>query len=129
MSLVHRVVILNKPLKIRGLTVSQWIMMTLALGAAIGAGSIVPGTWKFAGVPTGFWLGMIIFCGALVFTQALQMKPLTWWRNMIAYRMKLVPVVYLPHSEKGTIYPDPTMIDPGRKEDLPFVSREDRPIH
>lgn len=127
MSLVHRVIILNKPLKIRGFSVSQWVVMGLAAAAAFAVGSFMPGNIKIAGLPIGFIIGMVIFCGALFVSQALQMKPLAWWRNMIAYRMKLVPMTYLPHSEPGTIYPDPTVIDPGRKEDLPYVSREDRP--
>src|SRR5262249_45101386 len=97
MSLVHRVVILNKPLKIRGLTISQWVLMTIALGVAIGAGSIIPSNWKLGNLPAGFIVGLLIFCAALLFTQAMQMKPMTWWRNMIAYRLKLVPMTFLPH--------------------------------
>jgi len=125
MSLVHRVVILNKPLKIRGLTISQWVLMTVALGLAIAAGSFIPGNWKIGNLPAGFIVGMLIFCAALLFTQAMQMKPMTWWRNLIAYRLKLVPMKFLPRSERGTIYPDPSIVDPGRDEDLPYVSRED----
>lgn len=127
MSLVHRVVILNKPLKIRGLTISQWVLMTVALGISIGAGSVIPQGWKLGNLPAGFIVGLGIFCGALLFTQAMQMKPAVWWRNMIAYRLKLVPMTFLPHSERGTIYPDPSIVDPGRREDMPYVSREDRP--
>ena len=127
MSLVHRVIILNKPLKIRGFTVSQWVVMVLAAATAFGVGSAMPGNWKVGNLPVGFLVGLGIFCGAMLISQGLQMKPLTWWRNMIAYRLKLVPMTYLPHSEPGTIYPDPTVVDPGRKEDLPYVSREDRP--
>jgi hypothetical protein len=127
MSLVHRVVILNKPLKIRGFTVQQWIVMALAAAVSFAVGSFMPGNIKIANLPIGFIIGMIIFCGALFISQALQMKPLTWWRNMISYRLKLAPQTYLPHSEPGTIYPDPTVIDKERKEDRPFVSQEDRP--
>lgn len=122
MSLVHRVIILNKPLKIRGLTISQWIMGAGGVGVALLVGTQIPQQWKIGNLPAGFIVGMIIVCAVLFVSQAAQMKPIAWWRNMIAYRLKLVPLVFMPRPETGTIYPDPSVIEASRRDDRPYVS-------
>jgi hypothetical protein len=121
MSLVHRVIILNKPLKIRGFTLFQWAMMVLAAGLAFALGSYVPKEWKLANLPVGFLLGLCIFSAVLVLINALEMRPLAWWKNQFLYRLKLVPSVFLPHPQEATPYPDATIIEPARKEDTYYV--------
>lgn len=121
MSLVHRVIKLNEPFKIRGYTVSQWILMAVALGLAFFLGTKVPQDWKVGNLPVGFLVGLAIFCGAIVFISATQMRPISWWRNAVLYKLKLIPSVYLPHPEEGAIYPDPSIEDEGKREDNAYV--------
>ncbi len=126
MSQVHRVLILNKPFKVYGLTIFQLALLAIALVLAIWVACfLIPNQWKMGNLPTGFVVGLLIFCAALVFSQAIQMKPVVWWFNMISYRAKLVPVLFMPHSEPATIYPDPTIIEASSKADRPYVTFED----
>ena len=46
MSVVQRVIILNKPFKIRGYTIVQWIILAGTLAVAFLVGSKVPPDWK-----------------------------------------------------------------------------------
>lgn len=119
MSQIHKVIILNKPLKIRGFTPIQWILLALSVALAFLVGTKVPGDWKLGNLPLGFILGMLIFCGALVYVKASEMKPFAWWRNLFLYRLGFLPRTYFPHIEEQTqIYPDPDVIDaPKREED------------
>ncbi|MFN8655291.1 MAG: hypothetical protein U0105_03030 [Candidatus Obscuribacterales bacterium] len=121
MSLVHRVIKLNEPFKIRGYTVPQWILMAVALGLAFLIGTKVPQDWKLGNLPVGFLVGLAIFCGAIVFISATQMRPISWWKNAFLYKLKLMPLVYLPHAEEGAIYPDPTIEEAVKREDRGYV--------
>lgn len=121
MSLVHRVIKLNEPFKIRGYTVSQWILMGVSVAAAFFIGTKIPQDWKVGHLPVGFLVGLAIFCGAIVFISATQMRPMSWWKNALLYKLKLVPMVYLPHPEEGVIYPDPTIEDVVKREDSNYV--------
>jgi hypothetical protein len=124
MSQVHRVVILNKPLKIRGYTPWQWGLGTVALAVAFWSFSLFPHEWKIANLPVGFIVGLLIFCAALVFISASQMKPALWWRNSIMYRLGLLPVKFLPRVLPAQIYPDKTIIDSARKEQTAYIEIE-----
>lgn len=121
MSLVHRVLILNRPLKIRGFTFMQWFQMLVGLALSFWAFTWVPKEWKVANLPAGFIVGLLMFCGLLVFINGSQMKPGIWWRNLVAYRLKLVPVKFLPHSETSQLYPDPTIVEAPKIEDEMYI--------
>ncbi len=118
MSRLHRVIILNKPLKIRGFTVIQWISLGLSVALGLWAStSLVPKEWKVANAPAGVFVFVGIVGGIVALISALEMKPLVWWTNQAAYRLKLKPVTFLPHTEQpSAVYPDPTIIEL-RKED------------
>ena len=121
MSRIHRVVRLNKPLKIGGHTPFQWVLMVVAVAIALIVGSKMPGDWKIGNLPAGFLVGLLIFCGALVYIQMSQMKPFAWWRNIVLYRLRLVPVKFLPRTFPGIEYPDSSIQDDDRKVDEYYV--------
>lgn len=123
MSVVHRVIILNKPLKIQGFSIGQWALMALGVaGGFIGAFNLVPKEWKILGAPAGVFVFVAIVGGVMVFVKACEMKPAAWWRNLLAYRLKLAPSVFLPRCEDGHVYPDPSIVEPGSGEERPYVS-------
>lgn len=122
MSLVHKVIILNKPLKIRGFTVWQWILLAVSVAVAFIFGAKVPHDWKLGNLPLGFIVGLLIVCGAMVFVGASEMKPLAWWRNLFLYRLGLAPRVFFPHvEEQGHPYPDPDIIDQPRASEDNYI--------
>ena len=126
MSVVQKVVILNKPLKILEFTPVQWILMLISLCAAFITWQKVPSDWKLANLPAGFWLALLIVCAAIVFVRATEIKPAKWWLNVIFYRLKFWPSRYLPHPEPAPNYPDATIIDaPKRNETSEFFIGED----
>jgi hypothetical protein len=111
MSRIHRVIVLNKPLKIRGFTVLQWV--TLGLSIALGlwvSTAVVPKEWKIANAPAGVFIFVGIVGGIIALISALEMKPLIWWVNHVTYRLGIMPLSYLPNKESSTtMYPDPTI--------------------
>lgn len=122
MSQIHKVIILNKPLKIRGFTPIQWILLTVSVALAFFVGTKIPQDWKLGNLPVGFIVGMGIFCGALVYVKASEMRPFAWWRNLFLYRLGFVPKLYFPHIEEQLqIYPDPTVIDPTKREEEGYI--------
>ncbi|HEY9867596.1 MAG TPA: hypothetical protein V6D08_00190 [Candidatus Obscuribacterales bacterium] len=121
MSLVHRVIVLNKPLKIRGFTVFQWVLIVLAVAGGFGVLSVIPKEWKIGNLGVNFIGGLSVFCVAFVFIGMSQMKPFMWWKNLFLYRLKLVPTQYLPHPEESIVYPDPTIVEAARKSDQFYV--------
>ena len=124
MSVVQRVIILNKPFKIRGFTIWQWILLGSSLGVAFLIGTKIPHDWKLGNLPLGFIVGMLIFCTAMVFVGASQMKPFVWWRNKFLYTFGFVPVLYLPQREEGQEYPDSSIKEPIKREDQSYVAVE-----
>lgn len=128
MSVIQRVIVLNKPFKIRGYTILQWIILSGSLAIAFLIGSKVPHEWKVGNLPAGFLVGMVVVCAAIVFVSASQMKPFAWWRNKALYGLGMAPRVYLPNREEGQVYPDPTIKDIIKREDQPYVTieRDDR---
>jgi len=126
MSVVQKVVILNKPLKILEFTPFQWVLMVLSACAAFIIWQKVPGDWKVGNLPAGFLLGLLVVCAAIVFVRATEIKPARWWMNVIFYRLKFIPNRFLPHPEPAPLYPDATIIDaPKRSETAEFYIGED----
>jgi hypothetical protein len=125
MSVVQRVIPLNKPFKIRGYTILQWVILAVSVALAFIIGANIPKDWKLGNLPLGFLVGLGIFCGAIVFVSASQMKPFAWWRNVILDRLGISPRVYIPHREPGYEYPDSTIIEPTKREDQAYYESED----
>ena len=127
MSQVHRVLVLNKPFKIRGFTVMQWITLAGATAIALFVGTkMVPNDWKLGNVPAGLPIGIAIWGAAAGYVTATETKPVTWWKNKLLYGLKLLPNVYLPKREEGVVYPDPTIKEIVKREDQPYVIERER---
>jgi uncharacterized membrane protein required for colicin V production len=124
MSQIHRVILLNKPLKIFDFTPLQLILMFTATILSFVIGSNIPGNWKINGLPVGFLIGMTIFCAALAFVKMSEFKPWPWWRNRILYPLKLIPTEFLPHLEPAQLYPDPTIMDVKKASDDYYVDAD-----
>lgn len=121
MSQIHKVIILNKPLKIRGFTPIQWILLVVALGSAFLVGTKIPQSWKIGNLPAGFIVGLLIFCGAMVGVNASEMKPMRWWLNLFLYRLELVPKTYISHLEECEEYPDPSIEEEPKYSDEGYL--------
>lgn len=126
MSLVHRVIILNKPLKIRGFTFPQWFILAVAVGLGFFLAFKVPQDWKLGNLPIGVFVWVIIVGGAMVGVNAAEFKPIAWWRNLFLYKLfNTLPRAYYPHVEEKTwVYPDPDVIDPIRREEEGYLELE-----
>jgi len=121
MSQIHKVILLNKPLKIFDFTPLQLVLMFMSTIAAFWVGSSIPQGWKVGNLPTGFVVGMLILCAAIVLVKMSEVKPWAWWRNLLLYRLNMVPTVFLPRPEPGQLYPDPTIIDAKKRSDEYYV--------
>ena len=125
MSQLQRVIPLNKPFKLRGYTIGQWLILGLSLAVAMLVGSKVPGDWKLDKIPVGFLVGLLIFCLAIVFVSATQMHPLIWWRNQLLYKLGLAPRLVLPSRDPPLPYIDATIVEVSKKgDDQPYVTFE-----
>jgi hypothetical protein len=126
MSLVHKVIILNKPLKIRGFTVGQWCILAVSIALALLLAFKVPQDWKLGNLPVGLFVFIFIFGGAMAGVNAAEFKPFAWWRNLFLYKVfGTLPRSYYPYVEEQTqIYPDPDVIDPVRREDQDYIELE-----
>jgi hypothetical protein len=118
MSQIHRVIILNKPLKIRGKTPFQWVLLVGSAALGFFIASKVPKEWQFNHIPAGFFVFGTVFGLALIFVTASEMKPLQWWRNVILYGCKLMPLMFFPHSEPAREYIDENMIESKKEKVL-----------
>ncbi len=123
MSLVHKVIILNKPLKIRGFTFPQWAILAVSVGVGFFLAFKVPQDWKLGNLPVGVFVWVLIVGGAMVGVNAAEFKPAAWWRNLFFYKIfNSLPRAYYPHIEEQTqIYPDPDVIDPIKREDEGYI--------
>jgi hypothetical protein len=126
-SVVQKVIILNKPLKIFEFTPVQLVLLVISTITALIVGGKIPGTWKVGNLPAGFLAGLLIVCAAIVFVKATEIKPMQWWRNLLFYRLKLTPSRFVPHPEPAIPYPDTTIIDAPKKMTSEFFIVEDRP--
>lgn len=111
MSQIHRVIILNKPLKIRGKTPFQWVLLVGSAAVGFFISSKVPKEWQFNHIPAGFFVFGTVFGLALVFVTLSEMKPLQWWRNRVLYGLHLMPIMFFPHVEPGREYIDESIIE------------------
>lgn len=122
MARVHRVILLNKPLKIRGFSIFQWVMLGISVGVGFWVSfTLVPQNIKFGNVPAGLVVFVCIVGAMGAFVTASEMKPWVWWKNNLLYRLKLVPTQFMPRPQAATIYPDPTIIEPRKREDDYYV--------
>jgi hypothetical protein len=122
MARVQRVILLNKPLKIRGFSIFQWVMLGISVGVGFWVSfSLVPQNIKFGNVPAGLVVFVCIVGAMGAFVTASEMKPMVWWKNNFLYRLKLVPTQFLPRPQPGTVYPDPSIIEPGKRDDDYYV--------
>ncbi len=121
MSQMHKVIILNKPLKVFDFTIIQLGMMFFAVLLSFAAATQVPKDVKVNGMPGGAVLFIVLICAAIALVKMSEIKPWGWWRNMLVYRMKMVPTVWMPHPEVAPIYPDPTIIEVKKKSEENFV--------
>jgi hypothetical protein len=126
-SVVQKVIILNKPLKVFEFTPVQLVLLVVSTILALIVGGKIPGTWKIGNLPAGFLIGLLIVCAAIVFVKATEIKPMQWWRNLLFYRLKLTPTRFVPHPEPANVYPDTTIIDGPKKVTSEFFIVEDRP--
>lgn len=128
MSLIHRVIILNKPLKIFEFTIPQLIVLAGSVLFAFAVSSMIPKEWnlipkdmKAGSLPTNILTFITLLCIAIALVKALEMRPFVWWKNNVFYRLKIVPSVYLPHLEEGQDYPDTTIVETARSADQFYV--------
>lgn len=130
MSIIHRVIILNQPTKFSLMgsprfTPLQWVALVLSLALGFFVFTKIPGDWKIGNLPVGFIVGLLIFCGAMVYVNASELKPKAWWKNLFLYRLNLVPKVFYPHIEEQTqLYPDPEIADIEEEEDEGYIQIE-----
>lgn len=122
MSQIHKVTLLNKPLKIFEFTIPQLLIMFVAVVLAFILASNVPSSWK---LPNGLSAGVVVWVAvlgaAIVFVKMNEVHPWAWWRNRILYRLHIVPNVYLPRLEEAPLYPDPSIIEPNKRSDDYYV--------
>jgi hypothetical protein len=121
MSQMHKVIILNKPMKIWDFTIIQWGMLSVAALLAFAAAAQVPKEVKINGMPGGAVAFICLICVALALVKMSEVKPWGWWKNMLAYRLKAVPTTWMPHPEIAPIYPDPTIIEAKKQGDDNYV--------
>lgn len=123
MSLVHKVIILNKPLKIRGFSFGQWAILAIAVSLGFFLAFKCPTDWKLGNLPLGVFVWVAIVGLAMVGVNAAEFKPMAWWRNLLLYKiLGTVPKAYYPHvEEENFIYPDPDVIDIQRREDEGYI--------
>ncbi len=124
MSVVQRVIVLNKPFKIRGYTILQWLILGVSAVVALLLATKLPSDWKVNGAPAGVFVFVAVLGAGIAYVSATQMKPPAWWRNKIFYALHLVPSVYLPTREEAQLYPDPTIIERPKREDQGYITIE-----
>jgi hypothetical protein len=121
MSQVHKVIVLNKPLKIFEFTPIQLIMVVGSIiGGLVVAGNM-PKEWKFNNVPAGVFVFVAIVGAALVLGKMSEVKPWMWWKNLLLYRLGLVPKVFIPKPEPAPLYPDPNINESKKKSEQYYV--------
>ncbi|HEY9868115.1 MAG TPA: hypothetical protein V6D08_02820 [Candidatus Obscuribacterales bacterium] len=122
MSYFHqRVIILNKPLKVFGFEPKQLLMLSVWVVSGLIIAGRFPGDWKFNNFPIGVWFFIAWMCLAVAVVMGTRLKPLAWWRNIVFYKLGMVPTVYVSRVESGPIYPDGNIIDEVKKNKETFL--------
>ncbi len=117
MSRVHKVIVLNKPFKLWDFTVRQLLMRVVSICISLYILSSVPQQWKVGNLPANILLAIVFFCVCLPAVKFTDLKPINWWRNLLLYKLRIVPTTFIPRPEPGRIYPDPTIQEPRKKSD------------
>ncbi len=132
MSRIHKVVILNKPLKIPlpivgSFTPFQWALLAVSVGIGfLIATRVIPPDWKIGNnMPVSVLSFVLTIMGAVVFIFACRLKPLAWWRNLLLYRLGLNSVELHPRTDPGIEYPDPSITDDQKGKDDFYVKGDD----
>lgn len=122
MSRVHKVIVLNKAFKLWDFTIPQLLMMVGAVAGSVTLLSQVPQAWKVGHLPANILSAITFFCLCLPLVKFTDLKPMSWWKNVILYKLHLEPTVYVPKPEEMTaIYPDPTIIEPKKRSDEFYI--------
>lgn len=111
MSVVRKVELLNVPYRFYGLTIGQILLLALAALIGFHLAMNVPNVTVFQGMPLGFLVFMAVFCGAMVFVFANQIKPMQWWRNKVIYTFGIRPTIYVPCQKPAPNYPGANIIE------------------
>ena len=121
MSRVHKVIVLNKPFKLWDFTIRQLLLLVIAVAISVTLLSKVPGTWKIGNLPANILSAIVFFCFCLPMVKFTDIKPITWWKNIILYKCRLAPTEFVPRPQVGAIYPDPTIIEPKKRSEEFFI--------
>jgi hypothetical protein len=121
MSQAHKVIILNKPLKVFDFTIIQLVLMFFSVLGSFFAATQVPKDWKFNGMPGGALVFILLVCLMLALVKMSEVKTWSWWLNLLLYRLNAVPTTFLPKPEPAPIYPDPTIIDEKKESHKNYV--------
>jgi hypothetical protein len=112
MSVVRKVIILNKPLKLFGFTLGQGALLILTVLFLFWLSGHCP-AGKLGNLPLSFWIPFAVGCSALVAVKATEIKPLQWWKNRLLWHTEFLPKVYVPGFEAAPRYPDESIIEAG----------------
>mgnify|MGYP000877133369 CR=1 FL=1 len=121
MSRVHKVIVLNKPFKLWDFTIRQMLMLVVSICISLYILSNVPQGLKVGNLPANILCAIVFFCVCLPAVKFTDLKPVAWWRNVLIYKLKLAPSIFIPKPEVGRIYPDPTIQEPKKKSDAYYI--------
>jgi hypothetical protein len=121
MSQIHKVIILNQSFKIFDFTPFQLLLLVISVIGAFIVTANLPKDCKIGNLPGGLFVFVGMVGLAMVLGKMSEFKPWIWWKNVILYRLKLEPMIFLPKPEEAPIYPDPTIIEAKKKVDEYYV--------
>jgi hypothetical protein len=101
------------------------MLVTSIIGGLLIA-SNMPKDWKFNNVPAGVFVFVAVVGAAMVLGKMSEVKPWMWWKNMLFYRLGIIPSVFVPKPEPAPLYPDPTIIETKKKSDGYYVEAQDQ---
>ncbi len=116
MAVIRKVELLNTPYRFYGFTIKQMLMLVVSLVISWNIGMSMPNIKVGNGLYLSFVVGIVIFCGSIVFIFATDLRPWAWWRNKFLYTLGLRTRTYLPRPMPGYIYPDATIIEDSKEK-------------